>query len=199
MNLFKNLILNGQIPYLRLIRRIAVYLWILPVLSYVFLDISFKNYGELGWNILIAVMLVRPLADVLPSFKILRTLVLFRKELGILSAVLIIIHGYEYFALNNENMFLEIFNGQYWSFGGIFSWGILGVLVAIILLATSNKFAICLLGKFWKKVQSLVYLLFLFSAIHIVLVDKDEMFEVLLPVFIVMILWLMAKFKIKIL
>ena len=195
----KNIIFNGQVPHLRLIRQIAICLWILPILSYVFLDISFRDYGKLGWNILIAVMLIRPLSDVLPSLKIFKTLVLFRKEFGILSAVLIVIHSYAFFAQNDKNIFLEIFNQKYWSFGGIFSWGILGFVIAIILLLTSNKFAIRFLKAFWKKVQKLAYLLFFFSAIHIALVEKDEIFEVLLPVLAVMVLWLMAKFKITIL
>ncbi len=196
MTFLKDLILNGKIPHLILIRKATLFLWILPILIYLFTDIHFVEYGKLGWNILIAIMLIRPLSDVIPNLKILKTLVLFRKEFGILSGVLIAIHSYKYFALGNKNILIEIFNPKYWDFNTIFGWGMAGFIITIILLLTSNNFSIRLLKNSWKKFQELSYLLFLFSAIHIALVKKGDINEILLPVLLVMILWLMAKFKI---
>ncbi|MBN2086839.1 ferric reductase-like transmembrane domain-containing protein [Candidatus Peregrinibacteria bacterium] len=198
MSFLKNLILNGKIPYFRIIRRIVLFLWVLPVLSYIFLDIGFLKYGELGWKLLITVMLIRPLSDVIPDIKIFKALVPLRKEVGILSGVLIAIHSYGYFAIKNKNIFIEIFNSQYWNFNGIFSWGIIGFIAVIILLITSNNLSIHLLKNSWKKIQQLAYVLFFASAIHITLVNKNEMIKVIIPVSIVMILWIMAKFRITI-
>ena len=191
-------IVRGKIPYFSALKKIVFCLWPLAIFAYFFINSNFKDYGELGWSVLIAVMLIRPLADVFPDLKILRSLVILRKEFGILAGVLIVIHSYGYFHAKNQNLFFEIFNPQYWHFGHPFLWGLLGFLITLLLLLTSNRFSVRLLKRHWKKVQLLAYPLFFFSAIHIALVKKGEAMEVLLPVLAVSVLWAMARFKVKI-
>ncbi|MBU0727823.1 hypothetical protein KKA95_04015 [Patescibacteria group bacterium] len=198
INFLNNLIIKGRIPYFIWIKKALLFLAFSPLVAYFLLNFHYTEYGELGWNVLIAVMLIRPLADIFADFGILKTLVLLRKEFGIFSGLLIFIHSYDFFAKKGQNIFIEMFNSKYWSFDDIFLWGILGFIITIILLITSNKISIKILKKHWKTVQRSAYLLFFFSAVHIVLVNKQEMFETLFPVTVVLIFWVLAQLNIKI-
>jgi methionine sulfoxide reductase heme-binding subunit len=198
MKLLRDLILEGKIPYYRIIKKVALVLSFLPVPIYLLFKISPRDYGELGWNFLIAIMLIRPLADVLPGLKILRPLTTFRKEFGIAAAWMMILHGFGAFARDGKNIFIEIFKPEYWQLKNPLMWGILGFLIVIILLFTSNNLSIRILKSNWKRIQRLAYALFFFSAAHIALIKRGDLFETLLPVLIVMVLWTLATLKVKI-
>ena len=196
MHHLKKLIFEGYIPYFSVIKKILLVLSFLPVPLYLLTDIRFTQYGEWGWKILIGIMLIRPLADALPGIGLLRSLVLLRKEFGILSGLCIFIHSYAFFANKDQNIFIEIFNPERWSPGRALTWGMLGFIAVIPLLLTSNQFSVKLLRRQWKNVQRLAYPLFFFSAVHIAMVNPKEMPEVLIPVGIVLILWTLAHFKV---
>ena len=71
-------------------------------------------------------------------------------------------------------------------------WGLIGIVFAIPVLLTSNKFAMVLLKRKWKHIQSLTYLFFVFGGIHIALIEDGEGF---IAIGAVAVLWLLAKFK----
>ena len=198
MEFFKNIIIGGKIPHFRVIRRIALVLSFSPILLYWLTDISFVKFGTYGWRLLIVIMLIRPLADIFPDIKILRSLVSLRKEAGILSGLFILIHSYVFFAQRDQLIFTAIFDAKYWNWDSAITWGLMGFITVIPLLLTSNNFSIKILRNQWKNIQRLVYPLFFFSAVHIVLINREQMLKILVPVVIVLILWFLAHFRIKV-
>lgn len=197
MKFIRELILDGKIPHFRIIKLVALVLSFLPIPVFFLTHNNPREFGELGWQFLIAIMLIRPLSNILPGIGILRSLVPFRKEVGIACAWLIILHSYGIFANMGKNILTEIFNPEYWRPGHPLMWGILGFLAVILLLITSNNYSIKRLRKNWKRVQMLVYPLFFFTAVHIALIS-GETSKIVLPVLAVMVLWILAQFKVKI-
>jgi len=191
--MLKKIILDGQIPYFEQIKRLLFWIAIVsPFAVFLSLD-EFDSFGELGWMMLTAVMLVRPLSDILPRLKILRTLVMLRREFGIFAAFLIIAHFVGYAV--TENIFPElILDGKYWDFSEPFAWGLLGIAFSLFVLITSNKFSILLLKKRWKIVQRLSYIFFLCGGIHISLMGEGSG---IVSVIVVAIAWALARFGFK--
>lgn len=197
MKFLRELILEGKIPRFRTIKLIALILSFLPIPLYFLGLVGQRECGRLGWYFLIGIMLIRPLADVLPGFRILRSLVPFRKEFGIAAAWFMILHAYGAFAVQGKNIFFAVFNARYWQLNNPVMWGILGLFCVTLLLLTSNNYSIKLLRKNWKRVQMLSYPLFLFVAIHVALI-RGRIGGVIIPVLAVFVLWLLAQLKIKI-
>lgn len=107
------------------------------------------------------VMLIRPLSDLLPKQKWLRMLIPSRKELGILSAIIVLSFGLAKYIFWGFDYFVETyFSLAYWPLTEAVFWGRLGELVAIPLLLTSNLWSMKKLKKNWKRVQKLAYLYF---------------------------------------
>lgn len=160
----------------------------------IFIDpYQFKEFSKIGWNILVGVMLIRPLADIFSKIGILRTLVALRKEFGIGAALLFIAHFVGFILLNNVSVFDVVLDARYWNFKMYIAWGLLGITVSLPILLTSNKFAIIHLKKWWKPIQKLSYLLFIVGGIHIFLIGKKDVVYTLL---FVAIIWLIAKIKV---
>jgi DMSO/TMAO reductase YedYZ heme-binding membrane subunit len=91
----------------------------------------------------------------------------------------------------------SLFNTKYWNFQSFFGWGLLGFFLALIVLLTSNKWAIKLLKKYWKPIQRLTYLLVLATAIHIGLVNPENKITSAIIVALLVLVWLLANRKIK--
>ena len=196
MDFIKKFLLDGHIPYFSRIKKVLLLFSFLPVPLYLLTNIHFANYGKWGWYILIGVMLIRPLADILPGIGLLHSLVPLRKEFGILAGLFMLVHGYGFFAVRGQNIFTAVFNPEYWSLSNSLTWGILGFITVIFLLLTSNNLSIKILRRNWKNVQRLAYPLFFFSAIHIALINQRRTQEIIISVVLVMILWLLAHFKV---
>jgi len=196
MKFIRELILEGKIPRFRTIKLIALVLSFLPIPVFFLAKVSPRDYAELGWNFLIGIMLIRPLADVFPGIRILRSLVPFRKEFGIAAAWFMVLHSYGAFAAQGKNL-LAVFDAKYWHLNHPLLWGILGFFCVLLLLFTSNMFSMKLLKQNWKRVQRLSYPLFFFVAVHIALIS-GRWSKVMVPVLAVMILWTLAKLKIKV-
>jgi DMSO/TMAO reductase YedYZ heme-binding membrane subunit len=144
---------------------------------------------DVSWYTLVILLLIRPLAEILPSWLWLRRLILLRQGLGVLSAMAVV-----------TNLFLGI-----WSAPGLFfsweNWGIanpsiaghIAELTALILLITSNRLSQRLLGIWWKRVQRLAYLYFFSAGLYLGFVfGKTSAFVGLA---LVSILWIAAYVK----
>lgn len=187
--IFTKTVLQGQIPHLMLLKRIIF--WVAVVFPFsIFLSPRMtKDFADYGWNILIAVMLIRPLADIFPGIGILKTLVAFRKEFGILAALLLIGHFIGYVLVRKDPIV------TYLSPSSPCFWGIIGIAFAVPVLISSNKAAMIFLKGWWKPIQSLSYALFLFGGVHIASTGEGSG---LAGIIIVSIAWLLAHFNIKI-
>lgn len=133
---------------------------------------TYKDFWKIAWYLLIIVMLVRPLSDIFTKCKILNLILKIRRELWILSAVFWIAHTMGAFILYMERIqytksYLEIMVEPYmWTYDKLLFW-MLAFLVSIPLLITSNWLFTSLLGKYWKTLQRLSYLMFTFVTLHI--------------------------------
>ncbi len=192
--MLKKLILDGQVPYLMTLKKVLFWLaLVLPL--YIFIEPrEFGEFGEIGWTVLIAVMLIRPFADIFPDIKLLRTLTMFRREFGILAVLLLVAHFVGYFMVQEISVWEGMTNFEYWQSAAC-GWGFIGIIFAIPVLLTSNKLSMILLKRKWKGIQSLAYIFFIFGGIHISMLGEEEG---LVAVIFVAVLWLLAKFGFKI-
>ncbi|MFT7184367.1 MAG: sulfoxide reductase heme-binding subunit YedZ [Oceanicoccus sp.] len=193
--LIKEIVLDGKIPYLMTMKKIALWLaWLTP-LSVFFIPHEYKEFAETGWVVLVAVMIIRPLVSIFPDFKILRSLFLLRKEFGIFAGMMIMAH-FAGFLITKQVSIVDIFTqSTYWQIDSYYFWGILGVLALIPVLLTSNKTTRLFLKRKWKSIQRLVYPLFIFGGIHIAILGESSG---LVGVGILVLLLTLDKFKLKI-
>jgi DMSO/TMAO reductase YedYZ heme-binding membrane subunit len=75
-------------------------------------------------------------------------------------------------------------------------WGFLGLIITFLLLITSNFLAVKILGKHWKTVQRLSYLLLFVGASHVFFLENElslwKFFNSFAPVFLVLTCWILA-------
>lgn len=198
MNLIQNIIFKGKIPYLKQIK-FLITLATLGAVSIFFIPKEYKEFGEFGWALLIFVIFIRPIADLLPRLGILKTLTLLRKEIGVMSGVFILAHGFGYLLKTGMPLHSFFTDPFFWDLTTLYGWGTVGLFTAIILLLTSNKTAIKTLKKYWKPIQRLSYLFFLSGAIHIILIDPNEAIGTILLVIAFFVLNILSAKKITLL
>jgi NAD(P)H-flavin reductase/ferredoxin/DMSO/TMAO reductase YedYZ heme-binding membrane subunit len=173
-SVWKNIVLKWNIPWIHLIDKflpILALIWI-PVLYYYWIEnnILHKSWFMwhhsissllflISWYSVVFVMLIRPIADLLPKLWFLRKLSSLRKAVAILWSTVIVTIFLDKYFVNYEN-FTQYFTISYWnSLYPILSRS--SELTWLILLATSNTLSQQKLGKYWKPLQRLAYLYFI--------------------------------------
>ncbi|MBD3330431.1 hypothetical protein GF354_02770 [Candidatus Peregrinibacteria bacterium] len=146
--------------------------------------------GWIAWAILAFVLILRPLSDLIGAI-FLRKLVLKRKEIGIISALFIIAHTVAVFVVFDLPI-TAFWSESSWSFSSAFTWGLLSLIVLIPVFLTSNRFSMLRLKKWWKYIQKLSYLIFIFAGIHIYLVDGKWLYS-LVPMGVWLMLFIVAE------
>jgi len=169
-----------MIKIIKIIQKILQFfplLWIIVI----FFPNEFKEFWEYAWNILIFIMFLRPLADI-TNLKILKLLLPLRKELWIIIWVFSIAHFIGYFI--ERNVPLNLFwNSVLWDPRGyLWAW-MFALVIAIILTLTSNIYSMKKLWKYWKKIQRLSYIMFIFVLIHIALIEWEYFDSILIFLF----------------
>lgn len=195
--MLKNIFFNGQIPYFSVLKRILSLIPLFALIIFIKPEM-FKDFGVWGWWILLFIVFIRPLSDILPKLGLLRSITILRKELGIIAGSFILAHVIGFFLKKDLPIIASLFSAKFWNFQSFFGWGTLGLFLTIIILLTSNKWAIKLLKKYWKPVQRLTYLLALATAIHISLVNPENKITSSFIVALLIVVWILANRKIKI-
>lgn len=191
----KSFFVDGEIPYAQAIRRMIFFSAFAVPLGLPWLNSGFRELGSIGWALLIALMFVRPLSDLFPQVGLLKALVPWRKEVGILSGILLLAHAYGYFLDGKLSITEELGQASYWALDSHFMWATVGMAAGTIVLVISNKFSMRMLGLWWKRIQQLAYLFFFGGAIHIYLINGKE--EILAIAVAVAILWVLARLGIE--
>lgn len=190
---FQNIVFEGVLPF----RETIVFLLKVLALSsllVVFQPAWFVSFGGLGMNLLTLIVFVRPLSQIFTKLKILQTLTGLRKEIGIASGALIFAHGMGFFLAQKFSLPESLFQADLWNFSNLFGWGMIGIVVMIPVLLTSNFFSVKILGKKWKWIQRFTYLFFIFGSIHVAFVENE--FGPIVLVFLWLIVWIFAYRKI---
>ncbi|MBN2306873.1 ferric reductase-like transmembrane domain-containing protein [Candidatus Peregrinibacteria bacterium] len=125
----------------------------------------FLETGFWAERMLIFLLMVKPVAVIFSS-KTLMRVVTFRKELGMASFWLFLVHAAGFFVIYEM------------SFAGLFSrtaslWGTVAGIIMIVLAITSNKKSMLWLGSNWKKVQYLAYLALFGTLLHTSIVGNN--------------------------
>jgi len=208
LTVITDILLKGKIPFISLdtIKKILLSASLVPIVGIYFFPEDFRGLGELSWKILLVILALRPASQIFVDFKILKTLLPLRKELGIFCGSLGIAHSIGYFLNAEISLPAGFLDPQIWDVSQNYFWGMIGFLIAVILTLTSNIFSMKLLQKYWKKLHKLTYLFFGVIVVHIVLIRivregeiwNMEIWEPVIPSIALIILWTLASMKIKI-
>jgi DMSO/TMAO reductase YedYZ heme-binding membrane subunit len=115
------------------------------------------------------VMMIRPLADIFYRSRLLRRLVILRKGFGIFSASIVVGFLIGNIITPESSYINSIFTTRYWSFVNGIVFAHIGDITGLILLITSNKLSMAVLGKNWKRLQKLAYVYFYSGGLYEVL------------------------------
>jgi DMSO/TMAO reductase YedYZ heme-binding membrane subunit len=122
---------------------------------------------------LFLVMIIRPLADLLPKVRFIRPLVILRKGMGVFSASIIVSFIIAKLITDPVGYLASMATYQYWSLDGFALFAHAADIAAILLLVTSNNFSKRILGPWWKRIQKLSYVYFYGSSIYLLLAFGD--------------------------
>lgn len=136
---------------------------------------SVKDSGEQALLVLWIVLWIPIFARVL-GLRVARELLPLRKELGILMGTLALIHGSRY-VINDPSFVLT---RDFWYFDGqinFLAFGFFALFLSLPLTLTSSNWAMRKLGKWWKRLHRLAYVIALFVVVHVVLYNWSVEFE----------------------
>lgn len=127
-----------------------------------------NDFGEMALNLLIAILFLSPLASV-TRMPLLLVVMGFRRELGILTGYLAVVHGLGYLL---DPSFFGLAIAPYLpddilSIDPFIVFGAVGLVLTFPLLLTSSALALRMLGGVrWKQLHRLVYPAFVFIVLH---------------------------------
>ncbi len=124
---------------------------------------------------LFLVMIVRPLADLLPRIRFVRPLVILRKGMGVFSASIIVSFLLTKLIMDPLGYLAGFATAEYWSLENLALLIHLADISAILLLITSNNLSKRLLGSNWKRLQRLSYVYFYGSALYVFFILEDNL------------------------
>lgn len=119
------------------------------------------------------VMMIRPLADIVPGGRLLRPLVILRKGIGVFSASIIVSCIIAKIIVDPVGYFAAMGEWSYWSLSNLALCIHLADISAVLLLITSNNFSKKVLGSWWKRVQRLSYVYFYGSSLYLFFILGD--------------------------
>ena len=146
---------------------------------------------------LFLVMIVRPLADLLPTLRFVRPLVILRKGMGVFSASIIVSFILAKLIVDPLGYLSDFGTTAYWSLNNLALFVHFADISAILLLVTSNNLSKRLLGPNWKRIQRLSYVYFYGSALYVffILGDGLSLFYMVVVTFLTVLAYLNNKDK----
>ena len=172
---------NFLSPLEKLVKKYQKYIgYFFLLLAFLSLGLIFspqmvKYTGENSLNILWFLLFLPFFARVL-NLNLGKALMPLRKEVGILMGTLAFVHGAAYI-IPDYTYLLEL---DFWWQDGFVSYlafGFFALILTIPLTLTSNKWAMQKLGKYWKTIHRLVYIIIILAITHVVLLKWYREFE----------------------
>ncbi len=201
IGLLHRILIQGNLGIVRAWVAPLCYYWI-PLGLFVYLMVSYfvgdlehqsEELGNWGMILFFVILLVKPVMQIFPKFRIFGTIVGLRRELGVLCMWFVLTHGFgpmlESELWKSEN-FLPLL-----AWDNYLLWGIVGGLGMLILGITSNKVSVKFLKRNWKRLHLIIYPVMIASILHVIFIDIEEywMYAVLGVVYVGMKLWLWRK------
>jgi methionine sulfoxide reductase heme-binding subunit len=121
-----------------------------------------KSLGEFAYTLLLIILIAGPLSRV-SGIKLLSTPLLFRRELGICMGMLALLHYLTFLIANWQFLQENPPEPALWIISGFWA-----MIFTALLLITSNNWAVKKMGKWWKRLHRLVYVILLLVVLHIV-------------------------------
>ena len=144
-----------------------------------------EEFGEHAFTLLFLLLIIKPISILFPKFKIVKSLMPYRREIGHLVFYLALVHGL--FELYNRNFLI---NELYLVFG------VMGLVILTVMFLTSNSWAYKALGKWWKRLHSLIYVVLILAYLHVVFITLSN-FEFRYLIMGLIVLGLKVSEKIK--
>ena len=144
-------------------------------LGSIFVPSSVKFTGEQAMNLLWFLLFLPIFARVF-WLGIAHALMPLRKEIGILMGTLALVHGMTFLKPDVTYILTSNFWIYKW-YPTAYAYGFIALILTIPLLFTSNIASIKLLGKKWKMLHRLVYIVIIFTVIHVVALEFARHFE----------------------
>lgn len=188
---------NWKLHIINFLKKFFIILSCLTPLLFFFPQ-EFGIVWVISWYALVFVMLIRPVSNICPKISILKKLIPLRKEIWIFAAMTTIMHWLLVFKAYNMPLIVSFFDFTWLSITNHMFFAKLWVIIALILLITSNKWSVTILKQKWKWVQRFAYAYFFAAWIHIFLIWKWQSLWALVIMILLIIFWALAKCKIRI-
>lgn len=178
-------------------------LYLLSILSFLYLTDSSNQSIHETWERaldLLWFILFLPILAKVFQLELAKKLMLFRKEIWILMWVLAFIHSLQYFIWEYSYWFWE---KDFWVFNGsltYLAYWFIALIITIALTITSNNYSMKMLWKKWKYLHRTVYVLLIFTLLHVLFMklwwmhENELIFKIWLPLFLY-IIWKILQWK----
>lgn len=163
----------------KLLSRIILFLAFASI-GFLFTPDMLKDTGERAMDILWFLLFLPILAKVL-TLPIAKTIMRYRKEIGILMGMLAVVHSTLY--LTDTYTTILPWDIQFWIDNGRISYlwvGMVATFFTFLLLITSNITSMKFLGRKWKMLHRTVYIVILLTVLHVILLKWIDIGNILL-------------------
>lgn len=148
------------------IKRFLLIVAHLSLFGFLFPDLR-KDFGEIALVLLLVILFLSPVSKIF-RMRLLLQLMGLRRELGIMMAYLATVHGLGYLF---DPQWFDLLIAPYlkvslFAIDPALLFGMTAYLLTLPLLLTSNALAQRSLGKYWKLLHRVVYVLFVVVLIH---------------------------------
>lgn len=179
------------------------FLYLLSISSFLYLWSSDNHAIHETWEISLDILwliLFLPILAKVFNLNIAKKLMLFRKELWILMWVLAFVHTIQYYI---SDFYIWFWEPSFWIYAWeptYMSFWFIALLFTIVLTITSNNFSLKSLGKYWKTLHKLVYILLIFTILYVLFIKlwwNDPLLAFLktLITFILYMIWKTLEWK----
>ena len=139
--------------------------------SFFWIEDSIRESGEKAILVLWIILWIPILARVF-GIRIFSQMLPLRKELGILMGILALVHGFSFLIPYGESAVLFADGKPTFLF-----FGIVAMWLSVPLTCTSSTWAMRKLGKHWKTLHRIVYIIVIFAVAHVVILKSIKHFD----------------------
>lgn len=160
----------------------------------------YRGFGGISLGLIGWILFIKPLSLIFDEFAIVRTISMYRRQLGINAFYFALFHFIGFLIINKVvyAQMIEIIKSDY-----RLSTGFFALVILLFMYFTSNNFSVKFMKKYWKYLQRLVYLAWFLILLHVALLERSfvEGYSIfmLIPLFILVKVLAKKGFKVRVL